>query len=846
MAENRGVWGIDIGQAGLKAIRLRYAEAAKQVVAVAFDYVPHAKILSQPDANPDELIGQALDTFLSRNQTQGDVIVMSVPGQTALARFIQLPPVDKSKVGEIVKYEARQQIPFALEEVIWDYQPLGGGVEESGFMLDAEVGLFAMKRDQVQQHLAPFLQRKMEVELIQIAPLALYNYLCHDQLGHDPENSSASDEDDGYSILVDMGADNTTLLVSNGRKIWIRNVPLGGNHFTRALTKEMKLTFAKAEHLKCNATKSPDPKAIFQALRPVFNDYSAQIQRSIGYFSSVNRDAKIKRILGMGNGFKLAGLQKFLQQNLQMEVDRADNFPGLVGDSVLNAPLFQENILSFAVPYGLALQGLKITRVHTSLLPPEITTARLIRKKKPWAVAAAAVLLLGLTTSTLGYSHVWSTVSTERFGAAEGEAKRIVEKKGRFQSDFDAAVGKNKSLKEEGEKLMGNSVGRMYWLEVYKDINECLPRDIGDEMDQDDPSKKNRIRVYSITAKPYEDVGEWFKLLTPQQKTFMRVDDNATPPTGKGYVFTLVGRHFHDDPNVSMQGPAYVVNTLLKNLQQWMVKQQDSPAAVPVRQLGITHATMPISYQKKVFFVPTSRRTSTLPGADPAMARMPMPQAPGIGGLRGQRPDSRRRNRRGTGMAEGMEPSGAHQNAHEGDLKIPQTDFVIQFVWKEVPENLRTPQEPPPANAQPGDPNAPVDPSAQPGQVMPGQQPLAGQPVPGQPVPGGQAMPGQPAVTGAQPGVPGAPAAGTGVPVNPGAGVPGGQPGEVPGAPAGTGVPPAPGTTVPPQGQLPVQPQGQPPAQAPGQGAPGTVPATPGTVPTPPVPAGGTAPPGAP
>ena len=40
-----------------------------------------------------------------------------------------------------------------------------------------------------------------------------------------------------------------------------------------------------------------------------FNDYVAEIQRSIGFFSSVNRDAKIARIVGVGNGFKLAGLQ---------------------------------------------------------------------------------------------------------------------------------------------------------------------------------------------------------------------------------------------------------------------------------------------------------------------------------------------------------------------------------------------------------------------------------------------------------------------------------------------------------------------------------------------------------
>src|SRR5262245_14626166 len=442
MPETRGVWGIDIGLAGLKAIRLVYAEAAKQVLATAFDYVPHPKILSQPDANPDELIGLALDTFLSRNSLLGDGVAIGVPGQTALARFIQLPPVEASKVGEIVKYEARQQIPFALEEVIWDYQPLGGGTEESGFMLDAEVGLFAMKRDQVQQHLSPFVERKVEVDLIQIAPLALYNFLCHDRFGYLPSAGAPIEQED-YTLLLDMGADNTTLLVSNGKKIWNRNVPLGGNHFTRALTKEMKLTFAKAEHLKCNATKSPDPKAVFQALRPVFNDYVAEIQRSIGFFSSVNRDAKIGKILGVGNGFKLAGLQKFLQQNLQMDVERVESFAALAGDSVLNAPLFQENMLSFAVPYGLALQGLKITRVHTSLLPPEITTARLIRKKKPWAVATAAILMFSLALSTFSYARVWSNVSTERFGDAEKKAEGFIKNKTDMKTAYDQAKTAN-------------------------------------------------------------------------------------------------------------------------------------------------------------------------------------------------------------------------------------------------------------------------------------------------------------------------------------------------------------------------------------------------------------------
>src|SRR4029079_2495732 len=100
------------------------------------------------------------------------------------------------------------------------------------------------------------------------------------------------------------------------------------------------------------------PRAVFQALRPIFNNYVSEIQRSIGYFSSVNRDAKIARVIGLGNGFKLAGMQKFLQQNLQYDVQRADGFASLMGDGVLNAPMFSENILSFGVSYGLAFQAL--------------------------------------------------------------------------------------------------------------------------------------------------------------------------------------------------------------------------------------------------------------------------------------------------------------------------------------------------------------------------------------------------------------------------------------------------------------------------------------------------------
>src|SRR6516164_1336920 len=176
-----GVWGIDLGQCGLKAIRLQ--EIDGQLVATAFDYVEHPKILSQPDADPDQLTREALDKFLSRNNLQGDMVVISVPGQSGLARFVKLPPVEEKKVADIVKFEAKQQIPFPLEEVVWDYQKIGAGTVTEGFAMETEIGLFAMKRDMINRSMQHFTDVEVEVHIVQMSPLALCNFVSYDLLG---------------------------------------------------------------------------------------------------------------------------------------------------------------------------------------------------------------------------------------------------------------------------------------------------------------------------------------------------------------------------------------------------------------------------------------------------------------------------------------------------------------------------------------------------------------------------------------------------------------------------------------------------------------------------------------
>lgn len=686
MARKSAIWGIDIGQSALKAVRCRAGDDDTQVVADAFDYIEYPKILSQPEANPEELIAEALTQFLSRNSVRGDSVAISVSGQSGLARFIKLPPVESKKIPDIVKYEAKQQIPFALEDVVWDYQQMPGGSEEDGFALETEVGLFAMKREQVTRALAPFDRAGIEVDYVQLAPLALYNFIAFDQMQDLPPPEEYDPESPPPSVVIlSLGTDTTDLVVTNGYRVWQRSVPIGGNHFTRALTKELKLTFAKAEHLKRNAAQAENAKALFQAMRPVFNDLLSEIQRSLGYFSSLDRRAKIGRIVGLGNAMKLPGLQRYLQQNLGVEVQRLDKFRGLSGPEVVDAPAFKDNVPAFATSYGLTLQGLVDTKIRTNLVPKELVKDRMIRDKKPWAIAAAALLLLGFTVSLFGRSLAVRTADTSPsgFGAGISGATAVQGQAGQYASAFEAAKGEIQSVADIGNRIVSSVDGRTRWLEITKAINAAVPRDPQAlEKPLDQLYERDEIHVQSIECMQLPAVEGWFNTVQPWYVSLAdpapaaapadpnaAVDPNAVPPadpaaidpnadpalagagapseepppSGPGWVFQVRGYHYHNKPrDTENEGPNYLRKTFLKNLATQTIKLRDADGKereVTMKELGISHPVL----------------------IDP------------------QRIDERPLSEK-----EGSPP--VHVDATKAPSNVRRFDFVVQFCWRKPVE----------------------------------------------------------------------------------------------------------------------------------------------------------------
>jgi type IV pilus assembly protein PilM len=738
MAKVQAVWAIDIGQAAVKALKLIPGETADQVVAEAFDFIEYPKILSQPDADPDELVREALATFTDRNDLKGCKVAIAVPGQSGLVKFIKLPPVEKKRIPDIVKFEAKQQIPFALDEVVWSYQQIGGDeeVNEEEFTM-AEVGLFAMKRDQINRSILPFAVAGIEVDVVQMSPIALYNFISFDQLKGTGSKESV--------VLLDIGADNTDLIISDGTRIWQRNVPIGGNHFTRALTKELKLTFAKAEHLKRNATKAPDPRAIFTAMRGVFNDFASEINRSIGFYSSINRTAKIKKIVGMGNGFKLPGLQKFLQQNLNHEVTRLEGFEKMVGDEVKSAPQFQDNLASFAVAYGLGVQGLGRGGLSTNLLPPEIERVRLVRAKKPWTLAAAALIMLGLTLLfAFGDFRVLATVATPQFKEAVDKAKSVSQQGASLKAAFDKAKGEWDTENSVGKALIVDPTERALWPQFMKQVSAYFPDPVKEyNLSPDDPASQDtleKLRVHIDAIKPVWRTNlqtDWFDQLDSKFKTLMHPYDFENAPSGEGWVVQMICHHYNPYPTAREQfaldpkdpkrtdfGPyQFITEKVLSKLNSpllrlfgvhhvalaWMTEDREWTSDKGAQNNNLASNTVPLLERATP---PASAEggagmaSAGAGGMPTGMARMMMQNvsaqnqqaaAQAGGGMGGAMMQRMRMGAGGAGGMMGMMgPAGkADEDAKKNLKTLTRTDFLLQFVWQPPkPEEVpKTPEE---------------------------------------------------------------------------------------------------------------------------------------------------------
>lgn len=464
----RTVWAIDVGHSSLRAVKAR--RLADRVQVLSLEVVEYRQSLVSPGVDRDVQIQQAVHTFVARNDLRGCDVAVVVPAPSALVRFIQLPPVDRSAIPDIVQYEARQQIPFALGEVCWDHAAIDRGFIPGE---EVEVGIFALRRGVAFALLNCLRVGGVDPAVLQIPPVALFNFINFERA---PGRDAV--------LVMDMGVENTHLLCMSGDTLWIRSLPIAGNTFTQAVQEALDISYEEAEQEKRNARKSPRAKEIAEAIRQPMSRLIEEVQRSLGYFRSLHPETRVTSMLALGEGFKLPGLAHYLQEAAGLEIHGLSSLENFDLSQARNLKHFKQYAASFPVALGMAAQALGIRgTLDTTLLPPEVLRQRLLAHKKPYAAAAAAVVLglvVALFAVEKGENSRLRSEHETVFTPAETEIERIEDRRRRYS--IISSQAELQGLQQIDSVFEGRIVdGRGLWHQVFSELIKPIPREPANE-----------------------------------------------------------------------------------------------------------------------------------------------------------------------------------------------------------------------------------------------------------------------------------------------------------------------------------------------------------------------------
>lgn len=365
-----------MGASSVNAVKLSASKSGPKVME-AHTFKHETPVEKDEDFHQQSLQG-LMRLLVEGGLKKGDPIIVSAPGRSIFSRPIELPAMDPKRIPELIKYEASQQIPYPIEEVVWNYHI---GSSTPGAEIKATI--FAIRREEIDSLMTIFKEAGLNIVGIQTTPLALLNYVRYD-LG--PE---------APCVIIDVKSRNIDFIISNGEDFWQRNITRCGDDINKALMAKFKIPFAQAEDLKRNMSSNQQAEKILQVIEPVFKQMTSEIQRTIGHYKSQHEGVQLHDAILMGQSFRMSKMSEYFQQNLRMKIHLPSKLNKLAAGIEGGAETVASDYHAFTVPVGLALQGIGASSVHVNLIPPEIEERRQQARKTPFALAASVVFAVG-------------------------------------------------------------------------------------------------------------------------------------------------------------------------------------------------------------------------------------------------------------------------------------------------------------------------------------------------------------------------------------------------------------------------------------------------------------------
>ncbi len=419
---------LDIGTHFIKLVELKKEKDSIVLTKIGIKEIPKDSKLDR-----DKITCQLISELLSENHIKPNPVNISISGQSVFVRFVKLLQVKEDKLKQTMKFEAQNQIPFSMNEVMWDWSLLDEGKDSS-----RRAVIVAIKKNLVEEIVSRLNTVKLSTDLIDVAPISVYNCMAFNE----DFNSQ------GLGAILDIGAKSTNFIIFNKGNIWIRSFPIAGERIEEA--KEQG-----AEELL------------------------TEVERSLEYyFMQAGEDApqekKITQLFLTGGGSVMENIEASLISKFNIKPDIMDPFRKLrVSKDVFQKLQACGPKNQFSTVVGAALRGIVDLKIEVNFLKEALSEKKSSMQKRIYAglsMATGALVLISLSVF-MRQDYYIKKIKLDK-------VEEMMEIYRTYEPKIKKIQEEENILRGEIDTLYQTASSRAVWLGIFKAVSEMLPKDV--------------------------------------------------------------------------------------------------------------------------------------------------------------------------------------------------------------------------------------------------------------------------------------------------------------------------------------------------------------------------------
>lgn len=447
------VLGLDLGSHSVKAVLVETTLRGFQVKSFATAPVPaEGERLARLEAG--------LTQLLSQGALAADIVVASVPGVSMATHALTLPFSDPKKVEAALSGEVADQLPFDLDDAIYDYQATE---TKTGDVKGAQVVVGVLRKEELGGLLEALKKSKLDPRIVTHPGLAYQNVLA-----------TLPASEDAVAI-VDLGHERTSLAIGRpgGPVDFARTFLGGGLALSKAVAAEFKIPLSEAQGWKeahgavGGEVVGPDAEraagVFMRALQPVIRELRASIK---SYSAKMRRP--VTKLLLCGGTSKLLGLAGQLERDLGLPTSLLSLPPEAQGALGLQAGA--EALQAWALTLRGQATGAKAPRFNLRRGEFAFKSDLDFARDKLGQLAAFAFVLLVLLVAS-GIAR--NTILERREKAVNAILCDVTQRiLGKCEPNYDRAINMM-----EGKESAAASVPKRSAVTLLAEVSQRIPAD---------------------------------------------------------------------------------------------------------------------------------------------------------------------------------------------------------------------------------------------------------------------------------------------------------------------------------------------------------------------------------